>query len=65
VDSLRDAASSSDDEAIEQHLQSVLEDEIDQYNAFKEKSLADKAKPGKKRKARPDEDEEEQVGRMS
>lgn len=36
-----------DDEAIEQRLQSLLEDEIEQYNAQKDNALLDKAKKAK------------------
>jgi len=50
-----------DDEAIEQHLQSILEDEIDEYNAVKDNALLDKAGKGKRRgRARQDEGEEEE-----
>jgi hypothetical protein len=70
VDTLKDAVS-SDEEAIEQHLQSVLEDEIDQYNAYKDQTLLDKAAKGKKKrqgkllgKRGEDGDDDEQVGQV-
>jgi hypothetical protein len=70
VDALKDAVS-SDEEAIEQHLQSVLEDEIDQYNAYKDQTLLDKAAKGKKKrqgkllgKRGEDGDDDEQVGQV-
>lgn len=63
MDSLRNAASSEDEDDIDARLESILDDEIDQYNSFKEKSLLEKGKKAKGRGAerRPDESDEEEV----
>lgn len=63
MDSLKNAVSDDeDDDAIEQRLQSILEDEIDQYNNLKNKTLLDKAKKakGKRRGGGGSDDDEEQ-----
>lgn len=63
MDSLRNAASSEDEDDIDARLESILDDEIDQYNSFKEKSLLEKGKKAKGRgvERRPDESDEEEV----
>ncbi len=63
VDSLKNAASSEDEDDIDARLESILDDEIDQYNSFKEKSLLEKGKKAKGRgvERRPDESDEEEV----
>lgn len=63
IDKMRSAVASSDDEdQLEARLESLLDDEIDQYNAFKDKSLLDKGRKGKSKGAHAggeDSDEEE------
>lgn len=63
VDNLRSAVSSDEEDDIDAQLESILDDEIDQYNAFKDKSLQEKGKKAKGRKTerRPDESDEEEV----
>jgi len=67
VDKLKSAVSSGEeDDEIETRLESILDDEIDQYNSFKEKSLLDKGKKAKGhaagRRGTGDSDEEEVYG---
>ncbi|CAL8080517.1 unnamed protein product [Orchesella dallaii] len=62
VNNLKSAVSSEDEDEIETHLESLLDDEIDQYNSLKEKTLLEKGKKGKGRKRNAgDSDQEEEV----
>lgn len=63
MDNLRSAVSSEDEDGIEDRLESILDDEIDQYNTFKEKSLLEKGKKakGRGRKDADINDSEEEV----
>ncbi|ODM99131.1 Something about silencing protein 10 [Orchesella cincta] len=62
LNNLQNAGSSEDEDQIETRLESLLDDEIDQYNSLKEKTLLEKGKKAKGRKAKAgDSDEEEEV----
>jgi len=47
---------SSDDEQLENELETLLDDEIDSYNAYKEQSLKSKPKPKKRHHSGSDEE---------